>query len=209
MPGRLALDRSHISCLFTLVVSAALSACAHLEHDIGESLPMESLSNLASGSHYGEVLDLYGPPTKMSVLPDGMAFLYEHVRLSERQYGLILPGEIGKWIKAVYASADADVEVMLLVFDEQGRLRGADAQAWSADAGAGMSMTLIFSAGSFTDTEDYEASAARTLDWGKALTMPLLKTLNAEQNLESGANGVQLTTNSKNIGQHTLELGAN
>ncbi len=209
LPGRLALDRSHISCLFAVVAGAVLSACAHLEHDIGETLAVESLSNLASGSHYGKVLDLYGPPTKMSALPDGMVFLYEHVKLTERQYGLILPGEIGKWIKAVYASADADVEVMLLVFDEQGKLRGADAQAWSADAGAGMSMTLIFSAGSFTDTEEYETSAARSLDWGKALTMPLLKTLNAEQNLENGANGVQLTTNSKNIGQHTLELGAN
>jgi hypothetical protein len=98
---------------------------------------------------------------------------------------------------------------MLLVFDKQGKLRGADAQTWSADAGAGMSITLIFSAGSFTDTEQYESSAGQSLEWGKSLTMPPLKTLNAAQNLEAGANGVQLTTNSKGIGQHTLELGTN
>jgi hypothetical protein len=117
-----------------------------------------------------------------------------------------LPGEIGKWIKAVYASADADVDVMLLVFDEQGKLRGADAQKWASDAGAGMSATLIFSAGSFTDTERYENSATRSLDWGKSLTLPPLRALNAGQNLEIGVNGVQLTTNSAAVGQHTLEL---
>ena len=198
------------SASWSLIAAAlALSGCAFLEHDIGEPLALDSPGAFSHGRHYSEVLHQFGPPTKITALPDGMAFLYEHVRLTERQYGLILPGKVGKWIKAVYASADADVEAMLFIFDEQGKLRGADAQTWSADAGAGMSITLIFSAGSFTDTEQYEASATQSLGWGKALTMPPLVALNARQNLESGANGVQLTTNSKGIGQHTLELGAN
>ena len=158
------------------------------------------------GSHYGDVLESFGPPTKMSALPVGMVFLYEHVDLTERQYGLILPGEIGKWIKAVYASAVADVEIMQFIFDDDGLLIGSDDQDWSADAGAGMSVTLIFSAGSFTDTEQYESSAAASLAWGRGLTLPLLKALNGSQNLETGANGVQLTTNSRGAGQHTLEL---
>jgi len=57
-----------------------------------------------------------------------MVFQYEHITLKERQYGLILPGEIGKWIKAVYASADAAIEVMLFVFDVDGNLRSANCQ---------------------------------------------------------------------------------
>ena len=77
---------------------------------------------------------------------------------------------------------------------------------WSATTGAGFSVTLIFSAGSFTNTEQHEQSATRSLDWGLALTEPPLKGLNRIQNLESGANGMQLTTNSLGIGQHTLEL---
>lgn len=141
-----------------IIAFAALSGCAHLEHDIGSPLAVESLSNISEGSHYAGVLDQFGPPPKISALPDGMAFLYERVKLAERQYGLIPPGEIGKWIKAVYASADVDVEVMLLVFDEQGKLRSTDAQTWSADAGAGKSMILIFSAGSFANTEQEAAS---------------------------------------------------
>ena len=199
----------HLSILTLLVAALALSGCAFLEHEIGTPLPSESMGEISEGAHFSDVLDRFGPPTKMTALSDGMAFLYEHVKLTERQYGLILPGEIGKWIKAVYASADADIEVVLFIFDEQGRLRGADEQTWSADAGAGMSLTLIFSAGSFTDTEQYEESGARSLDWGLALLMPPLVVLNSGQDLESGINGLQLTTNSKGIGQQILELGAN
>jgi hypothetical protein len=182
------------------------AGCAHLEHDIDAGIAADTLVDIAHGSHYGAVLERFGPPTKLTTLPDGMAFLYEHVYLQERQYGLILPGEIGKWIKAVYASADADVDVLLFVFDKDGRLQGADAQSWSADAGAGMSMTLIFSAGSFTDTENYESSPAELLDWGKALTQPLLVSLNTRQSLKSGENGLEQTTSADGIGQHTLEL---
>ena len=192
-----------------IVVVAGLSGCAHLDHQLGAPLPVEALGNISEGTHYSAVLDRFGPPTKMSALPDGMAFLYEYVDLVERQYGLILPGEIGKLVKAVYASADAHVETMLFVFDEQGDVRGASAQTWNVDAGAGMSITLILTAGSLTDTEQYDSSAVRSLDWGKALTMPILVTLNSRQDLESGENGLQLTTNSDGIGQHTLELKAN
>jgi hypothetical protein len=189
-----------------IFVCAVLSGCAHLEHDIGSRLPAGAGNEVPLGTHFGNVLAEFGPPTKMSALPDGMAFLYEHVGLTERQYGLILPGEIGKWIKAVYASANADVEAMLFVFDAQGRLSSVVEQSWNTDAGAGMSLTLFFSTGSFTDTEQYESSQSLSLDWGAALTAPLPVGLNVRQNLETGQNGVKLTTNSRDIGQHTLEL---
>ena len=198
--------RSQASHWALLVTASFFSGCAYLEHDIGRPLPLESIDSFPTGSHFAEVLEDLGPPTKVTALSDGMAFLYEHVLLTERQYGVTLPGEIGQWIKAVYASADADVEIMLFIFDGQGKLLGADTQTWSADAGAGMSMTMAFSVGSFTDTEAYESSPTRSLNWGKGLTTSPLVGLNARQSLETGAGGVQLTTNSKGVGQHTLEL---
>jgi hypothetical protein len=177
-----------------------------LQQDLGKPLPLDEMDKVEAGSHFAEVLDEFGPPTKMSSLPDGMVFQYEYIRLKERQYGLIFPGEIGKWIKAVFGSADAEIEVMLFVFDQDGILSGSDAEAWSADAGAGFSVTLIFSAGSLTDTQNYEQSASRALEWGAALTQPPLNTLNARQDLETGANGVQLTATATRVGQHSLEL---
>lgn len=185
-----------------------LAGCARLEHDIGTSLDQATLERVGAGAYYAEILDALGPPTKMSALPGGMVFVYEHVRITERQYGLILPGEVGKWIKAVHASADADIETIVFVFDARGRLNSSDAEVWNTDAGAGMSLTLLFSTGSFTDTEQYESSPARSLDWGTALTKPPLVSLNGRYNLETGQNGIQLTTSPGAVGQHALELGA-
>ena len=185
-----------------------LAGCARLEHDIGTPLDRAVLEHVAADAYYAEILEELGPPTKMSALPDGMVFVYEHASITERQYGLILPGEVGKWIEAVYASADADIETFVFVFDAEGRLSSADAEVWETDAGAGMSMTLLFSTGSFTDTEQYESSPARSLEWGRALTMPPLVSLNNRQSLETGQNGIQLTTSPEAVGQHALELKA-
>jgi hypothetical protein len=43
---------------------------------------------------------------------------------------------------------------------------------------------------------------------GKALTMPPLVSLNDRQDLETGLNGIQLTTCPGAVGRHALELGA-
>jgi len=194
--------------LFAFAVAAGALGCASIEHRIGEPVGAAALEGVSPGVHYAVVLDALGPPTKMTALDGGMAFLYEQVRIRERQYGLVGAGPITKWIKAVYASADARIETVVLVFDEAGTLRGADRRRWTADAGGGMSVSMIFSVGSFTDTEHYESSARRPLDWGRALTDPLPVALNAAQSLETGANGLQLTTNSRKVGQHAPELGA-
>lgn len=195
-----------VKYLPSLPAIALVGGCASLTHDIGQPLDLGAPESYSAGTHYSEVLDRLGPPTKLSALPEGMVFLYERIELSERQYGLILPGEIGRWIKAVFASADADVDVMLFVFGRNGELIGADTEEWRADAGGGISMTLVVSAGSLTNTEQYDASGTRSLGWGKGLLLTSFRALNRSSSLETGANGVQLTTSPDGIGQHTLEL---
>jgi len=182
------------------------SGCASLDKHFGEPLPLAKFDNIEPGSHYSAVLQQFGPPTMMSTIANGMAIQYEYVHIKERQYGLILPGKIGNLIKAVYAFADANIHVMQFVFDGEGTLLGSDAEEWTTDAGSGFSVTLIFSAGSLTDTHLYEQSANRALNWGRGLTMPLLTTLNARQSLDTGANGMQLSGTTPSVGQHTLEL---
>lgn len=190
-----------------MIAMAALgSGCATLEKHIGTPLPVDEINGIGPGMHYRSVLERFGPPTTMSALPGGMVFQYEYVRLSERQYGLILPGDLGKWIKAVYASANATIQVMLFVFDQEGKVRGIDSEVWKADAGGGVSVSFIFTLGTLTDTEQYEEAVARSTQWGAALTQPPLNTLNLKTNLETGANGIQLTATSTGVGQHALEL---
>ncbi len=182
------------------------SGCAFLTRELGEPLPLDEIGDIKAQSNYSQVLEKFGPPTKMSALPDGMTFQYEYIELKERQYGLIFPGKIGNWIKAVFAKADVSYEVMVFNFDEEGTLRSYGTDAWNSNAGSGFSVTLIFSVGSLTDTEKYQQAMTNTLEWGAALTKPPLQTLNAQQSLNTGANGVELTATATSVGQHSLEL---
>jgi hypothetical protein len=184
------------------------TGCASLEQHLGDPLPLERYEQLPTGSHYGTVLALFGPPHRMTALPAGMAFQYEYVRIDERQYGLVLPGDIGKWIKAVYGTAEATVQAVVLLFDSDGSLRGADSEIFLADGGGGFSMTLIFSMGSLTDTRTYEESADSATVWGRGMIDPLTQVLNRDSNLETGANGLQLPGTPVRAGQHSLELRA-
>ncbi len=194
------------SLLALIAVGLLGSGCAFLTREFGEPLPLDEIGGIKAKSNYSQVLEKFGPPTNMSALSDGMAFQYEYIELKERQYGLIFPGKIGKWIKAVFAKADASYEVMVFNFDEEGTLRSYGTDAWESNAGSGFSVTLIFSVGSLTDTEKYQQAMTNTLEWGAALTKPPLQTLNAQQSLNTGANGVELTATGTKVGQHSLEL---
>lgn len=61
------------------------SGCAILDQELGKPLPLDEIESVEDRSHYAQVLDKFGPPTKMSALPDGMVFQYEFIRLVERQ----------------------------------------------------------------------------------------------------------------------------
>lgn len=189
-------------------VAICSSGCASIEKHFGEPLSLDRFDEIEPDAHYSTVLEQFGPPVRLTALPSGMAFQYEYVRIDERQLGISLLGPIGKWLKAVFASADASVEAIIFVFDGDGFLLGADPEAFAADAGGGFSITLIFSIGSLTDTASYEASAESAMSWGLGLTDPLLVSLNREQNLDTGANGLQLSGTPTAVGQHTLESGA-
>jgi hypothetical protein len=185
---------------------AGLSGCAVLDSEFGEPLPLEKANDVDAGIHYSLILDSFGPPTHMSRTGDGMVFSYEYISLSERQYGLILPGEVGKWFKAVYATGSVYAEAMQFIFDNNGRLDGAVADSRTLDGGGGFSATLIFSIGSLTDMEQYRRDAAEAEMWGMGLTHYPLRVLNSRQSLETGVNGLELVGNSQSVGQETLEL---
>ncbi len=169
-------------------------------------LELERVEQLPVGTHYGAMLDTFGPPAAVSRAGNGMAFLYTHTSLTERQFGLLLPGALGKLLKAVYATVDADLETIEFAFDREGHLTGATARAWTVDTGDGFSVTLLYSVGSLTDTAHYEGSAQEAARWGHALFRSLPETLNTNQNLEIGVNGLELAGTTRDVGQQTLEL---
>ena len=132
--------------LSTAWIAASVSGCTIVEMQLGPPLPLDEIEDLAIGRHYSAVVECFGPPTKLSALSSGMVFQYEHVDIYETQIGLFLPGDLGKLIQGVLASADADVETMVFVFDKDGLLVGSDAESWTGDVGSGQGITLLVSA---------------------------------------------------------------
>jgi len=142
----------------------------------------------------------------MSRLAEGMVLEYRYIDLSERQYGFMLPGKIGKWFKFVYATGDVYTESMQFIVDGRGGLRSVTADSQTMDGGGGFSATLIFSVGSLTSIEQYRVDAANADMWGMGLMDYPLRVLNSRQTLDTGENGLDSIGSSQSVGQETLEL---
>ena len=69
-----------------LAVTAGTGGCAVLHKDFGTPLPSAPPLEAGAGT-YRDVLRAMGPPHKLSRLGDGFVFLYEHAKLTERQFG--------------------------------------------------------------------------------------------------------------------------
>ena len=197
--------RGLVPALF-LALSLVLPGCAHIRTDLGAPLPAAAAIAPAESSDYSSVLKAYGPPAKISALPSGFVFLYTHVRIDERQWGLILPGPIAKYFKIVYATSLARTEVAVFIFDRQGRLSGGDFHTFENDPGGGFGLTLIFKIKSLTETDEYTRSQEGILDWGMAMAQRLPVTLNATQSLDAGDRGLDVLRVDGMAGQRALEL---
>jgi hypothetical protein len=189
-----------------LALCLVLSGCAHIRTDLGAPLPPETALAQAGPSHYSTVLEAYGPPSKISALPAGFVFLYEHVQIDERQWGLILPGPIAKYFKIVWATSRAETNLAVFVFDQQGRLSASDFETFRNDPGGGFGLTLIFKIKSLTETYEYTRSQEGILDWGMAALQRLPVTLNAAQSLDAGDQGLDVLRVDGVAGQRALEL---
>jgi len=188
-----------------LAHACGLAGCAVIDRQFGTPVPLHLAETIDDGTHYLVVLERFGPPATIAPAADGLAMKYESSRIRERQVGLVLPGKIGKWIKAVHGSAEARVHTSVLTFDGDGRLVARSTGVRRVDAGSGFAFSLVFSVGSLTDTALFEEEDAAT-QWGAAFTEPPLEVLNATHNLDNGQNGVVLIGTPDDVGQESLEL---
>lgn len=194
-----------LGCL--ILTAITLNGCARIQKNLGAPLPHEAFAEVESGAHYSRVLQLLGPPARISAVPGGSVFLYENRQLTERQWGLTLPGDIGNLFKFIYAKSDASVDVMIFSFDQRGVLLGKSTERLKSNTGGGMALNFIFKVKALADTSAYTTAQQGILDWGMALAQPLPVVLNSPQSLDSGANGVEVIGMESTVGQKTLEMG--
>lgn len=188
-----------------VLLSAGLTGCAHFRTELGKPLAVDKGSFVEGETSVHTVVHALGPPNQVSALPDGFAFLYEHSVVKELQIGFSLDFPLLRWLKLIWAMNSLDQDLCLMTFDDEGRLKAIGVGHSSEDLGGGKAIQFIVSVISLTDSSAFRRPADAH-SWGAACLGRLPRTLNADQNLRTGAHGLQLRTAPKYAGQHTLEM---
>ncbi len=183
-----------------------MSGCTSIHKHVGKELDLEPLGYVSGETHFHEVLDQLGPPVLMTALPGGFAFLYESLYVRERQLGIGGQQGLRRLLKVSLANTDLYRKSLLLHFGSDGVLVSGGKRVVERDLGSGGSIQPVFSLQQIIDTSDYEDDYFHAADWGRSMLRTLPQTLNAMQNLHSGAAGIEQSGTTTKVGQHTLEI---
>ena len=195
----------HWPVTLLLLLPVLVAGCSHFRTELGKPLVADTAAFVAGETSVQTVMRALGPPNQVCALPEGFACLYEHSEIGEFQLGVSVNVPVLRLLKFIRAWNYVDQDILLMTFDDQGRLRGLGADHWNADLGGGTAVQLIVSIISLTDASAFRRPADAH-SWGAASLQALPKTLNAEQSLRSGAHGLQLRTAPSYTGQQTLEM---
>lgn len=189
----------------TFLTALALCSCSSFRTDWGAPLGERADQFREGRSTMRSVVAAIGPPTQLSALPDGCAFLYDYSSLREIQVGLSLNIGFLKYFKFVKAWNHLDQEVLLMIFDRNGVLRSQDPATWREQLGGGSAAQFLFAAMSLSDDEAFRQDSLQH-DWGRDDLQRLPIVLNAGSTLRSGANGLELRVAPQHAGQHSTEM---
>ena len=72
------------------MMASVLTGCSTINTEVGLPLPSDPNALAEGEASVESVVELLGPPTAVSALPDGFVFVYEYSRTSEFQFGISL-----------------------------------------------------------------------------------------------------------------------
>ena len=198
----LIISRSYI---FLPLILIFLASCTVISKKIDKNRTLDENAYELSETHFSDVIDGIGPPSKLSKYKDGMVFLYESIDKREKQLGLSSDYNVLRWLKISYARGVAERQVLLLIFDRDGYLIAKDYTEFDENLGSGQAIDFLFSIQSLVDASRLEEEPA-SFSWGRSLLKPLPETLNSPHNLRTGERGVEQLGAPDSVGQHSLEL---
>jgi len=191
-----------------IALAPLLAGCSTLDLELGARIDLDRCADLqAAEADRAAVLEALGPPSQISPHADGVAFLYEHLVLTERQLGFNLQ-RIGlylgmpalSFLKVSLGRSSCRREAALFLFDDAGRLTDSVTADWVEEYGRGGSLQIFFAVQQVVDSDLLTASP-RGLDWGLELLDPLPQELNVPHRAD-----LELRGSPFHAGQQTLEL---
>lgn len=191
-----------------VLMNLLLSGCTMIYTRVDAPLTEQAVQAAGHCCHYEDLLDVLGPPSRMTALPGGFAFLYEAIVVREMQLGLSGPAR-ADWLslfKITIADVDLRHQSVLYHFADDGSLISASIQDADSDIGMGGAVQPLVSVAPVMDTSDYQDDGFAPMEWGLLLCRPLPVALNGSRSLRSGQAGLEQSGTSLGIGQHALEM---
>jgi hypothetical protein len=195
---------SRTAALFLCGLLAA--GCSTLYKRADQRLDTEGVAFEAGETHFHEVLDQLGPPTRMSAVGEGFAFIYEEYLIRENQFGIGGREGLLQLIKLSFADSVLFRRVAILRFDAGGILVALSKANTREGLGKSGAIQPILAVKQLVDTSSYEDDSIESLDWGTTLLEPMPHVLNLPQSLNSGQAGLEQGGTTYKVGQHTLEM---
>ena len=189
-----------------LVVAVLTGGCTLNRKKINQNMAFPDHSYETGVTHRNEVLDELGPPLKMTVTPDGYAFMYEGLDTQEFQLGFSLPVPVISWFKFVVAQADYDHLVMIYQFDRNHRLLAAADTDTHFDLGNSMAVQPVFTVKLLFDTASVEEEVVHFTEWPEFCLQPLPQTLNRANTMNIGTAGIEQRGTAPTVGQRSTEM---
>jgi hypothetical protein len=180
-----------VSLLFILL---CVSSCTRTYIRNDKDLDVARTHTIQHDTPYADVLATLGPPTKLTALPSGFAFLYESSQAVLRSLSLSV-----YFIKVSVTKGDRVLDTYVVLFDERGLVVGHEQITKSLPLSLAFAVTLPTGGPPKALT-----ILAPQHQWGMSLLKPLPKTLNAANDLDAGMYGLEQRGTPSAVGQRTL-----
>lgn len=198
--------RARIGQLLPALIMIFLTGCSTIYKRVDLGISERDFTLVTYETHFHEVLDFAGPPSRMTAADEGFAFLYEDMLIREWQTGIA--GRTG-WMQLIkFSFADAKLfrNVAILRFNRQGILISKAMLETKEGLGKAGSLQPLLSVQQIVDTKQFEDDGTDALKWGMDLFLPLPQGLNNNQSLETGRGGFEQSGTSYKVGQQSLEM---
>ena len=182
------------------------AGCTLAKKRLNPNISFPAASYELGETHRDQVLAELGPPLKMTILPDGYAFMYEGLDTKELQIGFTLPIPVVNWFKFVVARADYNHHVMMYQFDRENILLAAAGDETHFDLGNSTAIQPVLSVQMLFDPSEVEDDIVHFTQWPAFCLWSLPETINRANSMNTGTAGIEQRGTAPSIGQRTLEL---
>lgn len=191
--------------LAVLLACHLLQGCSQWRYQLGAPIAESRTPDAANAPSLGDVLELLGPPLRISATPTGYVLAWEHWRVRRNTLGISLGPLLGTdFLSVDWGDARMEGEFILAVFDRDHRLTASTFSSWDSNAGGGTALQPFIGL-SLVDVDDLVARLPHHR-WGATYLDRLPKALNAPSRPDTGRSGIQQRGTPAHIGQQTLEL---